>query len=63
MLKVYDTIVQNHDPRLVVLAIGICLLACYTAFMAPLGLKKGRFRAPDTLLSMLSDATANNREK
>ena len=32
MWKVYDTIVQFHDARLVVLAVGVCLLACYTAF-------------------------------
>ena len=32
MWKVYDTIVQFHDARLTVLACGLCLFACYTAF-------------------------------
>ena len=32
MLKVYHTLVDLHDARLVVLAVGVCLLACYTAF-------------------------------
>ena len=31
MLKVYHTLVDLHDTRLVVLAVGVCLLACYTA--------------------------------
>ena len=32
MVKLYETIVQHHDARLVVLAVLVCLLACYTAF-------------------------------
>jgi len=32
MLRLYGTIVQGHDPRFVVLAVLVCLLASYTAF-------------------------------
>src|SRR5262245_30834448 len=32
MLKLYETIVLFHDARFVVLALLVCLLACYTAF-------------------------------
>ena len=32
MLRVYETIVLFHDARFVVLALLVCLLACYTAF-------------------------------
>ena len=44
MLKIYSTI-QFHDARLVVLATGVCLLACYTAFsmMARLYAPRSRF--------------------
>ena len=32
MLKLYETMVLFHDARFVVLALLVCLLACYTAF-------------------------------
>src|SRR6478735_5985057 len=34
MLRVYACIVQEHDLRLVVIAVIICLLACSIAFSA-----------------------------
>ena len=32
MLRVYSTVVEQHDLRLVILAVLICFLGCYTAF-------------------------------
>jgi NO-binding membrane sensor protein with MHYT domain/nitrogen-specific signal transduction histidine kinase len=32
MFRVYTCITQQHDPQLVLAALAICLLACYTAF-------------------------------
>lgn len=46
MWKVYDTILQFHDARLVVLACGVCLLACYTAFSMMARLYSPRSRFP-----------------
>ncbi len=46
MLKVYGTIVQYHDARLVVLAGLVCLLACYTAFTMMARLYAHRSRYP-----------------
>ena len=46
MLKVYDTLVHQHDPRLVILAIGVCLLASYTAFSMMTRLYAPRSRFP-----------------
>ena len=45
MLEVFGTVVQSHDARLVVLACGVCLLACYTAFsmMARLYASQSRY--------------------
>src|SRR5258708_5456163 len=46
MLKVYSTIVQYHDARLVVLAGLVCLLGCYTAFSMMTRLYAQRSRFP-----------------
>jgi len=46
MLKVYSTLVQYHDARLVVLACGVCLLSCYTAFTMMARLYAHRSRYP-----------------
>jgi len=45
MLKLFGTIFENHDARLVVLAALVCLLACYTAFtmMARLYAQRSRY--------------------
>jgi signal transduction histidine kinase len=32
MFRIYECITQQHDPRMVGLAVVICLFACYTAF-------------------------------
>jgi signal transduction histidine kinase len=32
MLRVYDCVVEGHDLRLVLLAVSICLVACFSAF-------------------------------
>jgi signal transduction histidine kinase/ActR/RegA family two-component response regulator len=46
MLKLYGTIAQFHDPSLVILAAGVCLLACYTAFSMMARLYAPKSRAP-----------------
>ena len=46
MLRLYDTIVQHHDARFVVLAVLVCLLACYTAFTMMARLYAHRSRHP-----------------
>ena len=46
MLKLYGTIVQYHDARFVVLAVLVCLLACYTAFTMMARLYAHRSRYP-----------------
>lgn len=46
MLKLYGTIVQYHDARFVVLAVLVCLLACYTAFTMMARLYAYRSRYP-----------------
>jgi signal transduction histidine kinase/CheY-like chemotaxis protein len=45
MLKLYGTIAQ-YDPRLIILAGGVCLLACYTAFSMMARLYAPKSRAP-----------------
>ena len=46
MLRLYDTIVHDHDARFVVLAVLVCLLACYTAFTMMARLYAHRSRYP-----------------
>jgi signal transduction histidine kinase/ActR/RegA family two-component response regulator len=46
MLTLYDTMVRHHDARLVVLAVGVCLLASYTTFSMMARLYAPRSRYP-----------------
>jgi len=46
MLRLYSTIVEHHDARLVVLGILVCLLGCYTAFTMMARLNAHRSRYP-----------------
>jgi signal transduction histidine kinase len=46
MLRIYRIIVEYHDPRLVVLAALVSLLACYTAFSLMTRLYAQRSRYP-----------------
>jgi signal transduction histidine kinase len=46
MLRLYETIFHDHDSRFVVLAILVCLLACYTAFTMMARLYAHRSRYP-----------------
>ncbi len=46
MLRLYGTIVQDHDARFIALAILVCLLACYTAFTMMARLYAHRSRYP-----------------
>jgi len=46
MLRLYYTIVHDHDARFVVLAVLVCLLACYTAFTMMARLYAHRSRYP-----------------
>ena len=46
MQRLYDTIVDHHDARFVVLAILVCLLASYTAFTMMARLYAHRSRYP-----------------
>ena len=46
MTRLYGTVFQDHDARFVVLAVLVCLLACYTAFTMMARLYAHRSRYP-----------------
>ena len=46
MARLYGTVFQDHDARFVVLAVMVCLLACYTAFTMMARLYAHRSRYP-----------------
>ena len=46
MARLYGTVFQDHDARFVVLAVLVCLLACYTAFTMMARLYAHRSRYP-----------------